>query len=284
MVDATYIDQGRVQIIKDDDVSFDTARPSLVMFPEANRIVRSGQVINFPSPIMMRNYYYFNSGAGPTSCSLWATLPWQEWGPDEAHHNEVYFSQAPQNSTPGPTTRNLPQEYLGSVPAGTNFLDIRANLTRIDPPAAFMEVEPPIVFFPEGVWFNIGNGGSCTCEYFDPLIRHFDIVLSGSDVYLRRYQSVRNANTDYAVNAGGTNVDIATNQSGWSNSQIGSTEAVSESGPVPKSNSQLASLIQAKLGGNTQKRPSQNDRCSGPFPDLASTYVGDIIITPGRRA
>jgi hypothetical protein len=87
--------------------------------------------------------------------------------------------------------------------------------------------------------------------------------------------------------AGGPQEDLSANQSGWNSRTYGgdlsdTTEYNDNSQAIPMSNTELSVVIQQKLGGTSQKRPNQGDRCAGPYPDLASTYVGDIIITPGR--
>src|SRR5690606_35811682 len=76
-------------------------------------------------------------------------------------------------------------------PAGTDYIDVRAKMTRTQSPPSFMEQHPPVVMFKEAAWISL-PGGSCPCVYFIPLARHFDIVLRGTSLYLRRFQSVRN--------------------------------------------------------------------------------------------
>lgn len=136
MLSGFFLDNNHFQVIRNDDVSFDTDRPSVELFPANTQIVKSGFQIEFPG-FFQAYAYYRAAPSGFSECELWTTVFWQEWGPDEAFHNEEYFPGAPQNSTPGPTTRNLPRILLGYVPAETNFLDVRVKLTRTTTPPAW---------------------------------------------------------------------------------------------------------------------------------------------------
>lgn len=287
MADVTSIDQNRVQVVKDDEITFDTHRPSITLFPDNQRIVHTNWQIDFPSLIQARAYYR-NVIDGGSYCELWSTLFWQEWGPFEAYRNENYYSQAPQNSIPGPTTRTLPQQSLGFVPGASNFLDIRVRLTRTVTPPPFGGHLPPIMFFPQGEWINLGNGGSCPVEFFPPMIRHFDIVREGNEVFLRRYQSVKNTNSLLAP-GGNPQANIAVNQSGWNslNQKLVGVSSYSDGTDGaqlnPYSNTELAILINQRgpSGGNSRRPNSGQDECAGGWPDLRSLYSADIIITPG---
>lgn len=280
MVDATYIDNNRIQVVQSDEVVFDTDRPSITLLPDSQRIVITGMTVTFPSLIMARAYYRNASGAG-SICELWATLFWQEWGPDEGYYNEL------NGLNPGPTTRNLPQQYLGSLPANSNYQDIRVRLTRTVTPPPFFGLEPPFMFPPNGEWITL-PGGSCPVEAFQPMTRHFDIVRSGNDMYLRRFQSVTNTNSPLAP-GGYSQSNISVNQSGWnSRAQIyhGAGTPSDGTSPTvlnPASNTQLATLISRNGPSNdgTSKRPGGAGQCLGSYPDLTSTYSVDIIITPG---
>lgn len=287
MVDAIYIDNNRVQVVKNNDIAFDSERPSVVLYPDDARIVRNGQQIVFPSPIQRRAYYRDQSGTSLTRCELWSTFFWQEWGPGESYHNENYFPGNPGASTPGPTTRNLPSITLGSVPAGTDYIDVRIKLSRTGMPDDMFNSEPPICMFPQGVWIT-SPGGSFPTEYFFPLARLFEIVLSGTTVLLNRYQSVANGNSPLAP-GGYSQADININQSGWrsdggaAGTNINS-DGTSSASLFPYSNVYLAGLIDLKpydTDGN--KRPNGGNPCSGGWPDFTSTFTADIIVTPGRH-
>lgn len=287
MVDATYIDNDRIQIVQNDDISFDTARPSIALFPDSSRIVQT-RTITFPSLLQARAYYRAAYGGGAV-CELWSTLFWQEWGPDESHHNEIWYINAPGSSIPGPTTRNLPREYVGSVPAESNYLDIRVTLNRTITPPAFLGISPPVVIPPQGQQITL-PGGSCPLETFGGMKRMFNVVRIGNDIYIERYQSVVNSNTDNAPD-GNPQRNISTNQSGWNSESQNSYSATSWSDGTnfsamnPRSNTELAVLMVQKgpLPSGQNRRPSGADPCSqAAWPDLTSVYSCSLVITPGR--
>lgn len=274
MVDAFYADNNRIQVIKNDDISFDTDRPSIELFT-GSAITKTSHSIEFPDYITGQAYYR-DATAGPTICQLWSTVIWQEWGPDEAFHNEYYFIGAPQNSIPGPTSRNLPRELLGTVPAETTHLDIRVKMTRTVTPAPWLVDQTPVVSFKMGEWINL-PGGSCPCERIQNTSRQFDIVRIGNNIYLERRQSVFNADS---LLAPGNNVQaaISTNQSGWNSQRILATDL------FPKSSWVIAHKIDQRGPDNDgNKRPGGTNPCSGSAPPSRSVYTGDIIITPGRH-
>jgi hypothetical protein len=288
MVDATYIDNGRLQIVQNSDISFDTDRPSITLFPDSYRIVQT-RTITFPSLLQARAYYRAAYGGGAV-CELWSTLFWQEWGPDEGHHNENWFPANPSASIPGPTTRNLPREYIGSVPAAANHLDIRVKLNRTTTPPAFLGISPPVIIPPVNQEITL-PGGSCPLETFGLMKRMFNIVRIGNDIYLERYQSVVNSNTDSGP-GGHAQSNISVNQSGWNSSsqKWHSATTWSDGTPIgslsPRSNTELAILLVQKgpLPSGQNRRPGGSDPCNQTaWPDLTSIYSADIKITPGMR-
>lgn len=285
MVDSFDAQNDRFVVVNNDRVSFDTSRPSVELFPDNTRIVWSPANITFPSFVQGQAYYRNQTGGqvgGSTSCETWATFLWQEWGPDEAYHNERYFPAAPQNSIPGPTTRNLPRTYIGSVPAETTYIDVRMNLGRVNNPPLFYGLDPVAVPFEQGQWTNL-PGGSCTCELFGVYAsRHFDIRRYGNDIYLERYMSVRNADT--TLTPGNSNsANISTNQSGWNN-LYDNSDSIQGVQVTPRSNYYLNYLMQRKpYDTNGNKRPGGTNPCAlNAWQDTSSTFTGTIIITPGR--
>lgn len=282
MVDAVYIDNNRVQVIKNNDVSFDTDRPSVKLI-ESARIVHSGRLISFPS-LLMKKAYFRQVSSGLTGCNQWTTLFWQEWGPGEGYWNERYYKVSGIQDRAGPTTRNLPRESLGSVPAETNYLDIRVKLTRTQTPPAFVEYMPPVTVFPENQWIAL-PGGSCPVEdYFQLMKRHFDIVREGNEVFLDRYQSVANANT-LAAPFNNPQADLRNTSlvgNGWNSDSEGAIASDGSTDLLPYSNFYIATLADTKgFDASGTKRPGGTNACNGAYPDLTSNYSADIIITPG---
>lgn len=278
MVDAFYADNNRIQVIKNDDIVFDSDRPSIQLLPESSKLTIS-RTVTFPTLLagiayLQRTY----SGSGPY-CESWSALIPQEWGPDE-----VDFS--PINLEGNVATRNLPETLIGTVPAGTDYIDVRARMTRTQSPPSFMQQSPPPVMFKEGDWVSL-PGGSCPCEYFVPLARHFDIVLRGTSLYLRRFQSVRNSGEHFSwgSNSGASPSNVS-NSYGWF------TNAGASSGNAPYTGAKVnlgtpATLIQALGGSNSVNRRApwawnSTGACSITHPNYASVYACEFEIRPGR--
>lgn len=274
MVDAFYVDNNRIQVIKSDDISFDSDRPSIQLLPESSKLSIS-RIVTFPNllsaPAYLQRTY---SGGGTSYCESWSALLPQEWGPDEVDASPPLSG----SDMVALITRNLPEEYIGEVPAGTDYIDVRAYMTRIVAPPVFMQDAPPRVMFQEGAWIGL-PGGSCPCEYFQPLARHFDIQLRGTSLYLRRFQSVENA--------GRTRIAWGTSpgsQYGWFNTIA--TPWAPYSG-APANYGTPAHLIQSRTGGATENlrapwAPNSNSSCSVATVDYSSVYSCQFEIHPGR--
>lgn len=273
MVDATFIDNNRVQVVQNDDISFDTNRPSFILLEE-NKIVLNNFTVVFPDLIQSTAYYYDRPGF-TTTCELWSVLLWQEWGPDEVYRNELYYPVSGVQEVPGPTTRNLPQQLLGTVPPQTSFLDVRARIREVGTPPIWLNLEPPASYAPNNEWINL-PGGSCPIQKVQQMQRMFTVDKSGNQVFLRRYQSVLNTNT---LNApfGNPQRDLST-EVGWSSPRTVNNQGLSPNELRARSNSQVAVLIDQRDGGLT--RPGETNQCQGSFPDLTATFSVDFIITP----
>lgn len=271
MVDAFYLDNGRLQTVQADDISFDTQRPSILLLPEEAKLTISHSVV-FPSLLGGPAYLQRSYGSTPY-CESWSALVPQDWGPDEVNYS-------PTDSLSGIeiATRNLPETYLGEVPAGTDYIDVRANMTRTQAPPPFMQQHPPLVMFKEGDWIGL-PGGSCPCEYFVPLARHFDIELRGTSLYLRRFQSVRNNGQNFSW---GSN---PANQYGWFTT-IATAYGVSYAGAFTRAGTP-AVLIDTRSGDISQNRRApwafnSTGACSVTPPDYTSVYACTFEIHPGR--
>lgn len=283
MVDAFNAQSDRFWVTNNDRISFDTNRASIELFPDSSRIVYNSINIVFPTMIQGQAYYRNQSNFGATMCETWATLLWQEWGPDEGYHDERYFFANPGASIPGPTTRNLPRIYLGSVPAETTYINVQANFVRATNPPLFYGLDAVAVPFPQGTWMNL-PGGSLTCELYGVYAsRHFDIRRYGNDIYLDRYMSAWNADTTVTP-GGGPSANIDFNQSGWANTGYNSVNNPSGV-PQMKSNYTLNYLMDRKgPDTNGNKRPTGSNPCAqNAWQDMTSIFSGSLIITPGRH-
>lgn len=248
--------------------ALDTAVPMLNLVP-AGAITLTAYAITWPDlwsgtvfeqvrvgPDMFGNYNF--------GCSTWIGLVEQEWGPAE----------------PSPCT--LADIAVGTVPAGTDYLEIWVKLTRTVNPAKILDLTLAAAF-PQGKWVKL-DGYSCVVEEFGGVARQFEFVLDGTAVKLRRYQSVNKL--------GGIMGTIRSNPP----AALGNETFFYAGTNAPVDGSKYATygqLIQ-QLGpsnNNPTHRPSgkeagsaNNVPCSMSHAGIsyAATWSGDIIIKPGR--
>lgn len=257
MAGSLEISSGVMTITKDGRLVFDTARPLMNLVPSA-AITLTAKAISFPDLIKGTIYHQMAVSSGPPfnitsyGCASFVGLIEQEWGPGEAN--------------------NLADETLGTVPAGTDYLDVMVNLTNTTVPGGWFDLAMR-TDFPSGEWVKI-EGGSCLIEGFPGLRRLFEISLDGTTVKLRRWQSVT---ANGQVIRGGL--------SGLGNSTgflVGTGAGID----LAKYAS-YGALIQTKGPSTTSNHrpptaPTSQDPCSQSGPSYASTWTGDIVITPGR--
>jgi hypothetical protein len=248
--------------------SLDTRAPMLNLVP-SGAITLTGYSIAFPDFWKGTVYYQgrqtvtFPFSIEYHSCSSWIGLVGQEWGPAEASPN------------------TLADIALGTVPAGTDYLEIWVNLTRTVSPANILDLALASLF-PEGQWVKL-DGYSCIIEEFGGVSRQFEFVLSGTTVYLRRYQSVNND---------GINVSPPVQRA------TGSASSGSKFFFFPGTNAATSSDY-ALFGQKIDEKNSTNSPTHRPSGyeagsssnvpcdishagiSYASTWTGDIIITPG---
>lgn len=263
------VEGGVLRITDGERETFNSALPQLNLIPDA-AITLTDYSITFPD--LWKGTFYWQRrrtvGGGipgfPTTdefaCATYAALVGQEWGPDKA---------APHN---------LPDITLGTVPEGTDYLDVMVNLTRTVDPALRLMVSIES-FFPQGEWVKL-EGGSCNIEGVHPLERLFEIILEGTNVILRRRQSV-SENGDYRRQAGLANSENELRYFAGTN--------------APRDGNKFASFgerIQEKGWDDDEAhRPPgyeqgsiSNDPCSMNYSskNYSSVWTGNIIIIPGR--
>jgi hypothetical protein len=276
MVDAVYIDNNRVQVVQNDDISFDTDRPSVAFFPTGSEILIQNVSVIFPSLVQQSAYFRASIAGQGAYCEKWSTILWQEWGPDKTYHNEVYYSANPGASIPGPTTRNLPSQVIGSVPSNANFLDIRARIRRTITPPLFYNFHTTYLNFKENEWIPL-PGGSCPVEFSFEMRRMFQVDRIGDNLVLSRQQSVKN-NGDYLSPAG---VPWSGDNIGWINTG-NNNQGVAPGSLVGRANNQVGVLMdQRGPDSNGNKIPGGANACDAPWPDTSSQYSVDFLITPG---
>lgn len=267
-----FADNDEFRVELENRISFDTTLPSVQLFPESRfTLTRNVTFGNLVSTIM---YFHRGAAGNPTSCESWSALLVQEHGPHVPNYSPVV--------APGPPvleriTRNIPAEVLGTVPTGTNYIDVRVRLRRTTVPPVFLRQAPPYMFHPENEWINL-PGGSCICEYFSPLARHFDVVLSGTNVMLNIYQSTREDGITTDSTDGNSNNGNFT--------QIGTAWGNYPNAPVYWA--QFAVYYDSRGPDSTSnKRPpwgsTSTGSCTiGPVVNYTSQYSVDFEITPGR--
>lgn len=192
-----------------------------------------------------------------------------------------------------PEERTLPNIVLGSLPAGANYIDVRVQLSRTVSPSTYLD-DPVPALIPNAQVFL--PGGSCIVEATPIWRRLFEIVISGSQIILRRRQSVSEIpvafpNSEgwrryagiYRNNNGDRQEGSSNTWSGWGNNastghQAGHPAALIQSKPFGYNPGHSAPSNQAKARG-------RGNACSMSHNhNYASTYSGQIIIRPGYIA
>lgn len=264
MAGSFEISSGVMTITKDGRTVFDTSRPLMNLVPSA-AIELADYDIEFPDLHQGVIYHQHREtpilGTDNFGCMSFAGLIEQEWGPAES----------------SPYT--IADVVLGAVPDGTDYLDVRVNLTNTVVPAGWFDLTMRSNI-PSGQWVKL-EGGSCLIEGFPGLRRLFEIIIDDGNAVLRRYQSVT--------------ADGQANRSTYVQSTANTTNPGPYVGFVPKTNAPVASGLKALYGAIIQGKglsnsppspsnwgPSGSNACSTTSPSYASTWSGDIIITPGR--
>lgn len=170
---------GRMVITQGGRTAFDTSLPMARLIP-SSAISLSGYNIDFPSLYYGVAYRQARQSAVPSdtfACATWSALIQQEWGPVGAGAGTFDF--------------NLPDIVLGTVPAGSNYLDCRVRITQTIAPSTIIGL-PLGQPWPQGQWVKL-EGGSCYIERMLGVSRLFEFIIVGTNVVLRRYQSVTGA-------------------------------------------------------------------------------------------
>lgn len=292
MVDSFEAYANRISVVKNDHVVFDTDNKSVNLFPESQalrRTVAGGNPLVVDFPDFLKVNAHWRQGTGTSECRSFTSLIYQEWGPDYVDGDDWWYPTNP--SYPGgdlaSNYRNLPEQFVGTIPAGADYLDIRLNLTNTQVPSTILSV-PIFTLLVSGQWTAL-QGYSCPVELQNPIARMFEFRVDGTNVYLRRYQSVRRyqqitswlANNDDSSASGWTFGDTSYRPS----FELASTAA---QGGQPRSVlGLLAYEIEHKgpdTNGSKRRRVAGSNACSVVDPtNYRSVWQGDLIIRPGRR-
>jgi hypothetical protein len=232
-------------------------------------LLLSGYSISFPD--LWSGIIYQQTRQGPDifgndtfGCSTWIGIVAQEWGPAE------------------PSPRNLPDIVLGTVPVGTDYIDCWVNLTRTVNPANIFDLQLSSNF-PQGKWVKL-EGGSCYIEQFGGVSRLFEIILSGTNVVLRRYQSAfegGNASPPVLRNLPGAALGNQTFFFPGTNAPVDATKYALYG---HKLDEKASNPSPTHRPAGYEAGSASNVPCSTTVGSIsyASTWTGDIRITPGR--
>lgn len=183
--------------------------------------------------------------------------------------------------------------YLGSVPAGVNYIDVRVEISVAKAPNPFLDQAVPPLVYP-GTWVHL-PGGSCLIEATTIWRRLFDVVLVGTDIYLRRRQSVCAIPPNAAADYGGIYNTQGANRDPWLTFSYADWGWVTgPGGPMQNSqrNGHPAALIEVKQysannGASVPtmgaKHPTRERACSVNVAqhDFSSSYNASFIVRPG---
>lgn len=162
----------RVTIQDGSRTVFDTAAKTFNAVP-TGKLVLSGFTLTFPDFNSKGYRYLYGRGNYPTPQG----------------QVEVCATLAQIN----PQEMALPDIDLGALPAGTDWLEIRINLTWTSPPPAMWRALGENVAWPTnivpGQWMQL-VGNSLVIEHVDNLARMFWIDIVAGRAVLRRKQSV----------------------------------------------------------------------------------------------
>lgn len=274
MVDLFEAMSDRFRVVRDDMTAFDTEAPSIQLFDDL-AITLNDVVVTFPNMLSAPVYRQGNTfSGGATACDSWSGLLPQEWGPGYGNFSPTATDYLADHDPP---RRELAATTLGTVPAGTDYLDVRARIVRTTTPPVFRGISSPLMFFPSNEWINL-PGGSCPAEFYPPMIRLFEIVQSGTSVVLNRYQSTYNSPSQVTDTTGG-------NVNNQNTTQIGSAWGNYTNAPVYWAMPAYLYDTKGPDGSGNKRAPwgttSTNSCAVGGVVDYTSTYSVDLIITPG---
>lgn len=255
------VEGGHIVAVENGRVALTTEAPMLNLIPDA-AIDLVNYEIEFPSFWFGLAYLQGadSGGGGVEGCTTLSALVEQEWGPLAASPN------------------TLTNAIIGTVPVGTDYLDVRINVNRTVNPSAILGL-PFVPAIPPNTWIKL-EGGSCVPEKQSGVARLFEIVLDGTNVVLKRYQSVRAGGGFTRENPGPS--------TGNRNFFYPSTNAPEDySGKTAV----VATLIDNKVSATNTHRPPgkegsspSNIPCSMSLGGISyrSVFKGSIRIVPGR--
>lgn len=254
------VENGHIVAVENGRVALTTEAPMMNLIPDA-AINLTDFEIEFPNFWFGVGYYQNTTTVGSQElegCTTFTALVEQEWGPGLEY--------------------DIPNIVLGTVPVGTDYLDVRINLERIVTPFPILNVSF-VTAIPENVWVKL-EGGSCIPEKQSGIARLFEIVLIGTDIVLRRYQSVQSGGSFTRLNpSSGGPGERSYFYAGTGAPNSGTLRSI------------FGTVIQNKSGYVQSYRPPgkqsglpNNNPCSLSSGSITyrSVFKGSIRIVPGR--
>lgn len=235
---------GRMWAYDGETPVFDTDAFPVQLFGADKQITLTGQTLAFPDGVKGNAYQYARgtySGVNSTGCASYITIGNQEWTEDTD---------------------------LGEVPPETDFLLVEVNLTRTQTPSQILGRTIPVTI-KEGSWVT-APGGGILLERLAPLARSLQFFKNASNhIIMRKKQSV--TNTTYTYWRQDNNPALQ----GWTYGGAAGRKGHIVYGPLQA----IGPVFDPSLSNFARGTGSQ---CSLSDPtNYASTYVGDIKVTPG---
>lgn len=256
-----------------------TDRQPVNLLPESNWI-STNRNVEFPDFVKFANYAH-QRVSNPAAIG---NPPWALSGSGDSCQTVTMIQ--PEDST-------FSDVFLGSVPAGVNYIDVRVKVRRTkDPTYLLDQYIPQLVAYDQ--WIHL-PGGSCLVEASSIWRRLFDVILSGQNIFLRRKQSVAPVPGDAVSRYGGIYQNSGSNQDAWLTFTYQSWGWVTGPGGAfvgSQRNGHPAALIQVQEFGPNNgattptmgaKHPTRERACSVDVSqhNFSSTYNVDIVIRPG---
>ena len=256
---------GRFQVIKDGRVAFDTDTPAARLAP-SKKLTLTDYEIEWPDFYKGIYYTMVNSrdpilGTYLGGATSYLALVGQECGPKE------------------PTGYTLPDIVLGTAPAGANYLNVKVNLVNTVVPGKIAGDVSILSALPAGKWTRL-PGSSCRVESHGPLRRTFDILLDGSNIVLRRRQSVRDS--DGAIERVFHSYSTSNGQFAYYHPGSPGTNAAYSTGHYAAVGEKLQSRSSGSSSSAIEPGGSSGCTLDTTLVSYRSVWAGDIEITPGR--
>lgn len=234
----------RVLFESDGRAVFDSDAWPVQFYRAEDQINLTGYSLTFPDFSLKGNAYAYSRGTigGDLygGCHSYATI-----GPEDT----------------------IDEEVIGTVPEGTDLLFVMVRLTRTSAPSQINGQDIPVL--PEEGEFTFAPSGCVLIEQLPPMARMIQVAIDGTNVVLRKKQSVKR--TLYTYWRSGNDA----NNTGWTYG--------GDAGPY----GHAVYSIESKgptfdPSGSNLKRGGAGG-CSLTDPtDYSSEYTADFIILPGR--